>query len=109
MPLVTTRRTVQTLSLCYFGLREPLVQTPVLPSLRQISNDEIDVSAERGVAAVDTCQIRLDHVHRRDLPGRDQPGGLGGREKREIVAGQLTPPRGRWLLGDRFMQGSKVW
>ena len=35
---------LHTLYLCYFGLREPLVQTQVLPYLRQISNGGIKVS-----------------------------------------------------------------
>ncbi len=33
-----------TLYLCYFGLREPLVQTQVLPYLRQIVSNELKVS-----------------------------------------------------------------
>ncbi|MBP6004839.1 MAG: glycosyltransferase [Pyrinomonadaceae bacterium] len=33
-----------TLYICYFGLREPLVQTQVLPYLREIRKDGIDVS-----------------------------------------------------------------
>lgn len=33
-----------TLYLCYFGLREPLVQTQVLPYLRQLATDGLDVS-----------------------------------------------------------------
>ena len=35
--------TMRTLYLCYFGLREPLVQTQVLPYLRQLSRSGIDV------------------------------------------------------------------
>ena len=35
---------MRTLYLCYFGLREPLVQTQVLPYLRQLSKEGIDVS-----------------------------------------------------------------
>lgn len=35
---------IQTLYLCYFGLREPLVQTQVLPYLRQISRAGIGVT-----------------------------------------------------------------
>ena len=35
---------MKTLYLCYFGLREPLVQTQVLPYLRQLVADGIDVS-----------------------------------------------------------------
>lgn len=35
---------MRTLYLCYFGLREPLVQTQVLPYLRQISNGGLEVS-----------------------------------------------------------------
>jgi len=35
---------ISTLYLCYFGLREPLVQTQVLPYLRQISNGGVKVS-----------------------------------------------------------------
>jgi glycosyltransferase involved in cell wall biosynthesis len=34
----------RTLYLCYFGLREPLVQTQVLPYLRELVDDGIDVS-----------------------------------------------------------------
>ncbi|HMQ04644.1 MAG TPA: glycosyltransferase [Pyrinomonadaceae bacterium] len=33
-----------TLYICYFGLREPLVQTQVIPYLREIIKDDIDVS-----------------------------------------------------------------
>ncbi len=33
-----------TLYLCYFGLREPLVQTQVLPYLREIAKGNIRVS-----------------------------------------------------------------
>ena len=33
-----------TLYLCYFGLREPLVQTQVLPYLRQIIKENLKVS-----------------------------------------------------------------
>ena len=35
---------MRTLYLCYFGLREPLVQTQVLPYLRKISSGGIEVS-----------------------------------------------------------------
>lgn len=35
---------MRTLYICYFGLREPLVQTQVLPYLRQLSEAGIDVS-----------------------------------------------------------------
>jgi glycosyltransferase involved in cell wall biosynthesis len=35
---------MRTLYLCYFGLREPLVQTQVLPYLRQLSKEGIEVS-----------------------------------------------------------------
>ncbi len=34
----------KSLYLCYFGLREPLVQTQVLPYLREIRKDDIEVS-----------------------------------------------------------------
>ena len=34
----------KTLYLCYFGLREPLVQTQVLPYLRELQKDGIKVS-----------------------------------------------------------------
>src|SRR5215210_4649719 len=33
-----------TLYVCYFGLREPLVQTQVLPYLRQLQSDRVTVS-----------------------------------------------------------------
>ena len=35
---------MRTLYLCYFGLREPLVQTQVLPYLRKLTEDGIDVT-----------------------------------------------------------------
>src|SRR6266850_424910 len=35
---------MRTLYLCYFGLREPLVQTQVLPYLRELVGDGIEVS-----------------------------------------------------------------
>lgn len=35
---------IRTLYLCYFGLREPLVQTQVLPYLRELVDDGVDVS-----------------------------------------------------------------
>ncbi len=35
---------VRTLYICYFGLREPLVQTQVLPYLRQLQSDSVKVS-----------------------------------------------------------------
>ena len=34
----------KTLYLCYFGLREPLVQTQVIPYLREISKGGTEVS-----------------------------------------------------------------
>jgi glycosyltransferase involved in cell wall biosynthesis len=41
---MTTRKPVKTLYLCYFGLREPLVQTQVLPYLRQlVAGGEVEV------------------------------------------------------------------
>lgn len=38
------RKRVKTLYLCYFGLREPLVQTQVLPYLRELNCGDIEVS-----------------------------------------------------------------
>jgi glycosyltransferase involved in cell wall biosynthesis len=35
---------VRTLYVCYFGLREPLVQTQVLPYLRQLKSEQVQVS-----------------------------------------------------------------
>src|SRR2546423_13481829 len=35
---------IGTLSLCYFGLREPLVQTQVLPYLRRLAASGVEVS-----------------------------------------------------------------
>jgi glycosyltransferase involved in cell wall biosynthesis len=35
---------VRTLYVCYFGLREPLVQTQVLPYLRQLQSEKVQVS-----------------------------------------------------------------
>ncbi|HEX8422147.1 MAG TPA: glycosyltransferase [Pyrinomonadaceae bacterium] len=44
MTTQTTGKTLKTLYLCYFGLREPLVQTQVLPYLRQLSaSGEVEV------------------------------------------------------------------
>ena len=37
-------KAVRTLYVCYFGLREPLVQTQVLPYLRQLKSEKIQVS-----------------------------------------------------------------
>lgn len=37
-------KAVRTLYVCYFGLREPLVQTQVLPYLRQLKSDRLAVS-----------------------------------------------------------------
>jgi hypothetical protein len=34
---------VKTLYLCYFGLREPLVQTQVRPYLRELARDGVEV------------------------------------------------------------------
>lgn len=41
---VKEARNIKTLYLCYFGLREPLVQTQVLPYLREIKKGGVDVS-----------------------------------------------------------------
>lgn len=35
---------VRTLYVCYFGLREPLVQTQVLPYLRQLKSEDVEIS-----------------------------------------------------------------
>ena len=35
---------VRTLYVCYFGLREPLVQTQVLPYLRQLKSEQVQIS-----------------------------------------------------------------
>src|ERR1700682_4408750 len=35
---------MHTLYICYFGLREPLVQTQVLPYLRQLMRDGVEVT-----------------------------------------------------------------
>jgi glycosyltransferase involved in cell wall biosynthesis len=37
-------KTVRTLYVCYFGLREPLVQTQVLPYLRQLKSESVQIS-----------------------------------------------------------------
>ena len=42
--MTSSAKPIRTLYLCYFGLREPLVQTQVLPYLRQISEGGIGVS-----------------------------------------------------------------
>jgi glycosyltransferase involved in cell wall biosynthesis len=41
--MVSSTLSLKTLYLCYFGLREPLVQTQVLPYLRQLATDKIEV------------------------------------------------------------------
>src|SRR5688572_2694381 len=65
---------IRTLYLCYFGLREPLVQTQVLPYLRQLSQTGVDVglltfepyneqvSAAREVDRWRT-QLKTDGIH----------------------------------------------
>lgn len=58
---------MKTLYLCYFGLREPLVQTQVLPYLRQLSDAGIDVSLltfEPGLARAWTCAALLEEQAR---------------------------------------------
>ncbi len=56
----------KTLYLCYFGLREPLVQTQVLPYLREIMRSEppIEVSLltfePRGVSDTDAARIKAE-------------------------------------------------
>ncbi|HYG08824.1 MAG TPA: glycosyltransferase, partial [Pyrinomonadaceae bacterium] len=41
--MTTSKQTLKTLYLCYFGLREPLVQTQVLPYLRELRRGGIEV------------------------------------------------------------------
>jgi glycosyltransferase involved in cell wall biosynthesis len=41
---MSTSRPIHTLYLCYFGLREPLVQTQVIPYLEQLTQGEVSVS-----------------------------------------------------------------
>jgi len=41
--MTTSKKTLKTLYLCYFGLREPLVQTQVLPYLRELRRGGVEV------------------------------------------------------------------
>ncbi len=50
---------VRTLYVCYFGLREPLVQTQVLPYLRQLKSEQVQVSLL-------TFEPRLNEVWSKD-------------------------------------------
>jgi glycosyltransferase involved in cell wall biosynthesis len=43
-PVSSLMKPIRTLYVCYFGLREPLVQTQVLPYLRQLLSDRLQVS-----------------------------------------------------------------
>src|SRR5258708_5871491 len=42
LPVLT--RMAKTLYICYFGLREPLVQTQVIPYLLEIIKDDVEVT-----------------------------------------------------------------
>ena len=35
---------ISTIYICYFGLREPLVQTQVLPYLRELRKDDVEIT-----------------------------------------------------------------
>jgi glycosyltransferase involved in cell wall biosynthesis len=75
---------VKTLYLCYFGLREPLVQTQVLPYLRQLVSDGTHVSLLKfepemkrnwSRAQIETEQSRLagEGLHWHCLPYHKRP------------------------------------
>ncbi len=70
---------MHTLYLCYFGLREPLVQTQVLPYLRELTRDGIQVTLltfepnrrrawTREAVADWTQRLAAEGIHWRSLP-----------------------------------------
>ncbi len=82
---------LRTLYLCYFGLREPLVQTQVLPYLRQMKRDqhggEIEVNLltfepnqRRAWSPQETQawrdQLRADGIRWFSLPYHKRPSAL---------------------------------
>jgi glycosyltransferase involved in cell wall biosynthesis len=81
---MSSSRPIHTLYLCYFGLREPLVQTQVLPYLRQLSQAGVAVSlltfeskqphrwSPRGVEGW-RMQLEADGIHWYFLPYHKRP------------------------------------
>ncbi len=100
---------MHTLYLCYFGLREPLVQTQVLPYLRELRRDGIDVSlltfepnGRRGWSPVEEKQwlsrLKAEGIQWLSLPYHKRPSAL------------VTPydiMRGAWLAA-RLSRRQKV-
>jgi glycosyltransferase involved in cell wall biosynthesis len=75
---------MHTLYLCYFGLREPLVQTQVLPYLRELTRDGIQVTLltfepnrrrawTREAVADWTQRLAAEGIHWRSLPYHKRP------------------------------------
>src|SRR5438270_7519148 len=75
---------ISTLYLCYFGLREPLVQTQVLPYLRELAASGVEVSLltfepelkrrwTRDAIAEERTRLAGDGVHWFLLPYHKRP------------------------------------
>ena len=56
--------------------------------------EEGDEGIEPPVGLLDSPQMGVDELHRGEVPGRDEPGGLCDREEDRIVVLQVSP-RGR--------------
>src|SRR5437764_999195 len=83
---------IHTLYVCYFGIREPLVQTQVLPYLRQLQSENLRVSLltfepnlHRGLKTVERHLLRVSDAfvllteRAREIvfPGCDDADNLG--------------------------------
>src|SRR5687767_9649242 len=100
---------MNTLYLCYFGLREPLVQTQVLPYLRELKRDGVDVSLltfepngsrawSKGEKQEWLSRLQSEGIQWLSLPYHKRPSAL------------VTPYdilRGAWLAA-RLAQRQKV-
>ena len=88
---------MRTLYLCYFGLREPLVQTQVLPYLRQLSRGGIDVG------------LLTFEPNRRASCSRSEAGAWCDRLKAAIIAylGCLTAVNAVYVATDFWVTRSR--
>jgi glycosyltransferase involved in cell wall biosynthesis len=93
---------MRTLYLCYFGLREPLVQTQVIPYLRELSRGGIDVglltfepnwrtSWSQGEARDRSDRLQADGIRWFSLPYHKRPSLPA--TTYDIVAGGFTAAR----------------
>lgn len=93
---------IRTLYLCYFGLREPLVQTQVLPYLRQLAGGGVDVSLltfEPGLRekwtkeelTAETARLAADGIRWFQLPYHKRPSAIA--TAYDIVAGAREATR----------------